>query len=310
MHKHSHSHQDKDRSRQNIAIAFLLNLSFTLIEFVGGMLTNSIAIISDAVHDLGDSISLAFAWYFEKLSKRSPTIKYSYGYKRFSILGALLNCIILLIGSIIVIYECVKRIIEPQNVKVEGMFILAIIGIVVNGFAVWRTSKGKGVNERVVSLHLLEDVLGWAAVLVVSIVMFFVDLPILDPLLSIGIALFILYNVVRNMRIALKVILEGVPLDMDIYKLKQKVETIPAIESVHDLHVWSLDGQYNVASAHVVVKQENNSLEELAPVKEQIRILMKEEGIEHVTIEFENEQEYCSPCDKDFIEKKIIDEQR
>jgi cobalt-zinc-cadmium efflux system protein len=184
------------------------------------------------------------------------------------------------------------------------MFVLAIIGIVVNGIAVLRTSKGKGVNERVVSLHLLEDVLGWAAVLVVSIVMFFVDFPMLDPLLSIGIALFILYNVARNMRITLKVILEGVPLDMNIYELKQKIETIPAIESVHDLHVWSLDGQYNVASAHIVVRTENNSLEELIPVKEQVRMLMKEEGIEHVTIEFENEHEYCSPCDKDFIENK------
>jgi cobalt-zinc-cadmium efflux system protein len=149
----------------------------------------------------------------------------------------------------------------------------------------------------------LEDVLGWIAVLIVSIVMLFVELPILDPLLSVGIAVFILYNVIRNLKITLKVLLECVPVDMNISRLKQKIETLPVVESVHDLHVWSLDSQYNIASAHVVVHTENDSLEELIPVKEQIRQLMTEEGIAHVTIEFENKDEHCSPCDKDFIWK-------
>jgi cobalt-zinc-cadmium efflux system protein len=304
MHKHSHSHSHengKSQSEKNILLAFALNFFFTIIEFIGGYFTNSVAIISDAIHDLGDCISLGFAWRFEKLSKRSANAKYSYGYKRFAMLGALINCIVLLVGSVIVIYECIKRIIDPQQVEAKGMLFLAILGIVVNGIAVLRTYKGKGVNERVVSLHLLEDVLGWTAVLVVSIVMLFVDVPVLDPLLSIGIAIFILYNVVRNMKITLNVLLEGVPSDMDIHKLKQKIESIPVVESVHDLHIWSLDSQYNVASTHVVVKMENNSLEELIPVKTQIKLLMKEEGIEHVTIEFENKNESCSPCDKDII---------
>jgi cobalt-zinc-cadmium efflux system protein len=207
----------------------------------------------------------------------------------------------LLVGSIFVIYESVKRVIDPQEVKAEGMLVLAIAGIIVNGIAVLRTKKGKGVNERVVSLHLLEDVLGWIAVLIVSIVMLFVNIPILDPLLSIGIAFFILYNVIRNLKVTLKVLLERVPSDINIGILREKIKNIPAVESVHDLHVWSLDSQYNVASAHVVVQMENSSLEELMPVKEQIRLLMKAEGIEHTTIEFENKNEHCSPCDKDFI---------
>ncbi len=298
MHNHDHTHEH-NQSGKNIAIAFFLNFSFTIIELVGGLLTNSVAILSDALHDFGDSISLGMAWYFEKLAKRSPNAKYSYGYKRFALLGALINCIILLMGSIIVIYECIKRIINPQEVKVEGMLILAILGVVINGIAVLRTRKGRGVNERVVSLHLLEDVLGWIAVLIVSIVMLFVNVPILDPLLSIGIAIFILYNVVRNLKITLKVLLQGVPSDMNIGELKQKIESVPVVESVHDLHVWSLDSQYNIASMHVVMGARNNSLEELVPVKEQIKTLMEREGIEHTTIEFENKGEHCLPCDKD-----------
>jgi cobalt-zinc-cadmium efflux system protein len=298
MHKHSHDH-DRNQSLKNIGIALVLNFVFTIAEFIGGILTNSIAIISDAIHDFGDTLSLGFALYFEKLSKQSPNLTYSYGYKRFSMLGALINCIVLLTGSIIVIYKAVNRIIEPQPVEAEGMLIFAIVGIIVNGYAVLRMRKGKGVNERVVSLHLLEDVLGWAAVLIISIVMMFVDVPILDPLLSIGIALFILYNVVCNLKITLNVFLERVPLDMDICKLKQKIKTIPVVVSVHDLHVWSLDSEYNIASAHVVVQIENNSLDELVPVKEEIRRMMEEEGIQHVTIEFENEHEHCHPCDEE-----------
>ena len=298
MHNHTHEH---NHAGKNIAVAFFLNLSFTIIELIGGLITNSVAILSDALHDFGDSISLGMAWYFEKLARRSPNAKYSYGYKRFALLGALLNCIILLVGSSIVIYECVKRLLNPQEVMVEGMFILAILGVVINGIAVLRTRKGKGVNERVVSLHLLEDVLGWIAVLIVSIVMFFVDLPILDPILSIGISIFILYNVVRNLKTTLNVLLQGVPKEMEIKNIKKKIETNTEISSIHDLHVWSLDSQYNVASMHVVVKDRNIKLSDLQPLKEEIKELMKTENIEHATIEFENEGEHCSPCDENDI---------
>ncbi|MDR2406900.1 MAG: cation diffusion facilitator family transporter [Bacteroidales bacterium] len=298
MHKHNH---DENQSLKNIGIALVLNFTFTIAEFIGGILTNSIAIVSDAVHDLGDTVSLGCALYFEKLSKRSPNMTYSYGYKRFSMLGALINCVVLLVGSVFVIYKAINRIIEPEEVEVKGMLLFAIAGVIINGIAVLRTRKGKGVNERVVSLHLLEDVLGWVAVLIISIVMMFVDVPILDPLLSIGIALFILYNVVRNLKITLNVFLEGVPSDMNILRLKQKIESIPVVVSVHDLHVWSLDSVYNIASIHVVVEMENNSTEALIPIKEQIRRLMKEEAIEHVTIEFEDKNEHCIPCDKEII---------
>ncbi|HRS68543.1 MAG TPA: cation diffusion facilitator family transporter, partial [Paludibacteraceae bacterium] len=223
-HSHHHTHVHSPESGKNIAIAFLLNFSFTIIELVGGLLTNSVAILSDALHDLGDSISLALAWYFQKVSGYSPSARYSYGYKRFALLGALINATVLLLGSVFVIYASVMRILQPQYVKVEGMFLLAILGVIINGVAVWRTHKSSGINERIVSLHLLEDVLGWIAVLIASVVMMFVEVPILDPILSIGISVFVLYNVVRNLIATFNVILQGVPSDIKLIELQKKVE--------------------------------------------------------------------------------------
>ena len=295
-HSHHHTHVHSPESGKNIAIAFLLNFSFTIIELVGGLLTNSVAILSDALHDLGDSISLALAWYFQKVSGYSPSARYSYGYKRFALLGALINATVLLLGSVFVIYASVMRILQPQYVKVEGMFLLAILGVIINGVAVWRTHKSSGINERIVSLHLLEDVLGWIAVLVASVVMMFVEVPILDPILSIGISVFVLYNVVRNLIATFNVILQGVPSDIKLIELQKKVEQLDAVISVHDLHVWSLDSQYNIASLHAVISPEM-TLDQMAQLKQNIKLLMLAEQIEHTTVEFETEQEECHPCD-------------
>lgn len=295
-HSHHHTHVHAPEGGKNIAIAFILNFSFTIIELIGGLLTNSVAILSDALHDLGDSISLALAWYFQKVSGHSPNARYSYGYKRFALLGALINATVLLLGSVFVIYASVMRIIEPQYVKVEGMFLLAILGVIINGVAVWRTHKSSGINERIVSLHLLEDVLGWIAVLIASVVMMFVEIPILDPILSIGISIFVLYNVVRNLITTFNVILQGVPSDIKLTALQQKIEQLEDVIAVHDLHVWSLDSQYNIASLHAVISPAM-TLEQMTQLKHKIKLLMLDEQIEHTTVEFETETEDCHPCD-------------
>ena len=182
-HKHHHHHHHSHDGESNIGIAFLLNISFTIIELIGGYMTNSVAIISDAVHDFGDSISLGMAWYFQKISKREKTDKYTYGYKRFSLLGAIINSIVLVVGSIYIISEAVPRLFSPQETSAKGMFALAIVGIIINGAAVLKTRTGDSINERVVSLHMMEDVLGWAAVLVGSVIMHFTGLTIIDPIL-------------------------------------------------------------------------------------------------------------------------------
>lgn len=198
--------------------------------------------MSDALHDLGDTLSLGLSWYFQKLSNKGATKKYSYGYKRFSLLGALINSIILVVGSIFIIREAIPGLINPEQADAKRMMWLAILGVIVNGAAVLKLKQGTSMNERVVSLHLLEDVLGWVAVLIASIVMQFWDVPILDPMLPLLIALFILFNVYKNIKETLRIILQVIPKEISIDTIREKLKNMPEIQEVHDCHVWSLDG--------------------------------------------------------------------
>ena len=286
-HHHGHHHGTK-----NLKVAFFLNLGFTIIEIVGGLLTNSVAILSDALHDLGDSLSLGLSWYFQKLSGKGRDKTFSYGYSRFSLLGAVINSVVLLTGSGIIIYEAIPRLFNPEQPDAQGMMYLAILGILVNGAAVLRLRKGSSLNEEVVSLHLLEDVLGWVAVLIGSIVMRFYDAPIIDPILSLLIAVYILYNVFRNIKKSFRIILQGTPKGVEIDKITDEIRKNRAIQDIHDCHLWSMDGEYYVFSAHLVVAQEKG-MEELAVIKEDIRNLLKSFSIAHATIEFETENESC-----------------
>jgi cobalt-zinc-cadmium efflux system protein len=287
-HHHNHSHSEKS----NITLAFFLNLSFTVIQFIGGFLTNSIAIISDAVHDLGDSLSLGLAWYFQKISKKGSTKQYSYGYKRFSLLGAIINCVVLIVGSIYILSEAIPRLFSPQETNAAGMFFLAILGVSVNGFAVLKTRKGKSINERVVSLHLLEDALGWLAILVGSATMHFTGWTVIDPILSLFIAAFVLFNVVKNIRLVLPILLQGTPIEIDREQIIGQIKEIKNIADIHDLHIWSLDDGYNVLTIHVVLNEEL-TMGKLSELKKQIRSVLKEEKIQHATIEFETPNEEC-----------------
>lgn len=287
---HTHNHSQSEKS--NIGLAFFLNASFTVIELIGGFLTNSIAILSDAVHDLGDSISLALAWYFQKLSKKGSTKQYSYGYKRFSLLGAIINSIVLVAGSIYILLEAIPRLFSPQETNAKGMFLLAIFGIIVNGIGVLRTRKAKSINERVVSLHLLEDVLGWAAVLVGSAVMYFTGWTIIDPILSLFIACFVLSNIFKNIRQVLPILLQGTPIEIEQEHIIEKLKEIEDIANIHDLHIWSLDEEYAVLTVHIILN-ETLPMEKLAELKRKVRSILRTEGIQHVTIEFEMPNEEC-----------------
>jgi cobalt-zinc-cadmium efflux system protein len=248
--------------------------------------------MSDAVHDFGDSLSLALAWYFQKLSKKGSTKQYTYGYKRFSLLGAIINSIVLVVGSIYILSEAIPRLLSPQETSAKGMFILAIVGVIINGIAVLRTRKGTSINERVVSLHLLEDVLGWVAVLVGSTVMYFTGWTIIDPILSVAIAGFVLINVFKNIRQVLPILLQGTPAEVEQEHIVEELKTVENVASVHDLHIWSLDEAYNVATVHISLK-ETLPLEKLVALKEKIRAVFSAEKIQHATIEFEMPSEEC-----------------
>ena len=295
-HEHQHSHGHHHHGSSNIKVAFFLNLSFSIIEVVGGILTNSVAILSDALHDLGDSFSLALAWYFQKVSNKKSDAKYSYGYRRFSLLGALINSIILLLGSFFVISESVQRIASPQDSDAKGMLLLAIFGIVINGAAMLRLKKGKSLNERAVSLHMLEDVLGWVAILIGSIVMMFVYVPVLDPILSLAIACYILFNIYRNLRDTLRVILQATPENIDGEELKDVILKIDGVQSLHDLHIWSVDGEYNILTVHIVISSHlDNS--QIIQLKHRIKETLSTMNVQHCTLEIEEPNEKCEVVD-------------
>ena len=291
----AHDHHHHHHGTENIKTAFFLNLGFCIIEFAGGIFTNSVAILSDALHDLGDSFSLLLAWYFQKVSNKKRDAKFSYGYKRFSLLGAFINSAVLLVGSVFIITESVKRFAEPTQPKAEGMLILAIVGVLINGLAVLRLKKGSSINERVVSLHLLEDVLGWVAVLIGSLIMMYFDVPILDPIMSLGIAGFILFNIYKNISSVFKVILQGTPEDIDEKQIIESLKEFKEVIDFHDLHMWSMDGEYNILTVHVVVDNSIQSLTETDALKLKIKEKLSHMKINHPTIEVEHED---SNCDK------------
>ena len=279
---HDHHHNQEG----NIKIAFFLNLGFTVLELFGGLYVNSVAIISDALHDLGDSLSLGLSWYLDRKSKEGANSSFTFGYTRFSLLGALVNSLVLIGGSIFVINEAVERILNPEHTNAQGMLLFAIIGVTVNGYAAWKVSKGKTLNERVISWHLMEDVLGWAAVLVVSIVLLFKDIHYLDPALSLFITAYILWNVLKRLKETLYVFLQGSPDDIDIDELNRKFLNLSFVERTNHVHVWSLDGEKHVVTAHIQI-HEMNQVSELINAKIEIRELLKPYKFNHSTIEIE-----------------------
>ena len=287
-HHHDHHHH----SSNNIKVAFFLNFAFTILEIIGGLYVNSIAIISDAIHDLGDTISLGTSWYLEEKSHKKSNKKFSFGYKRFSLLGALINSIILIIGSLYVITEAVGRILEPEHTDAKGMIFFAVIGVLVNGYAAWKLSGGKTMNEKVASWHLVEDVLGWVAVLVVAIILNFKDIHYLDPALSLLITIYILWNVIIRLKQTLFIFLQGVPEELDINEIESKILNIDFVNSIHHMHIWSLEGEHNVFTAHIKI-DDNSNLNNFKKVKSDVKDILKEHKFEHYTVEVEFNDENC-----------------
>lgn len=290
-HHHGHAHHHH-HAGDNIAFAFFLNLGFAIIELVGGFLTNSVAILSDALHDFGDSLSLGTAWYFERKSKQARSGSFTYGYQRFSLIGALVNAVVLLIGSIFIIRESVERLMAPEPAEPKGMIALAVLGIGVNLTAMLRLQKGSSINERVVSLHFLEDVLGWVAVLIGGIVMLFTDVPLLDPILSLLIASFVLFNIYRNIKPAVSIILQGAPTAVREQNIRELLKGEPEVVGIHDYRIWTLDGSHHVLSMHVVVK-DNVDLKEAESIKERIKSRLRKLDVSHATIEIEYDPQHC-----------------
>ncbi len=283
------------KSDKKILVAFLLNLFFSVFEIAGGFITGSVAILSDAIHDFGDSISIGASFVLEKISKKKPNSVYTYGYVKYSVLGSVITTVILLSGSILVTFNAVGRIFNPANINYNGMIIFAIVGTVVNFAAALYTKDGDSLNQKAVNLHMLEDVLGWIAVLIGAVVMKFTDFVLIDPILSICVAVFIFINAIKNLKTILDVFLEKTPVGIDINEIKEHLTHIEGVLDVHHIHIRSMDGINNFATLHVVATGD------FIKIKGRVKEELHEHGIAHTTVEIELPEENCAeitckPC--------------
>ena len=276
------------KTQRNIFIAFLLNFGFSVLELLGGLWTGSVAIISDAIHDFGDAVSIGASWFLEKKSKQKPDACHTYGYGRYSVLGAAITNLILLIGSVLVVYNAVLRILYPVPIHSEGMIFMAILGAAMNLAAAWFTHGGHSLNEKAVNLHMLEDVLGWIIVLVGAVLIRLTNFVWIDPLMSIGVAIFILCHAMKGIGAVLDVFLEKAPQDVDAGELMEHLKKLPRVIDAHHLHIWTMDGIQHYATVHIVAVYCNS-----LALKEAVRKECLEHGICHVTIELEQEGEPC-----------------
>ena len=289
-HVDNHNHQHADLG--NIRLAFFLNLIFTILEIFGGLWTNSLAILADAIHDLGDSFALGSAWFLERLSMKKGDALYSYGYRRFSLLGALISATLLIAGSVFILLHAIPRIFHPQHSYAPGMVLFALIGIAVNGAAVLRLKGSTGINAKMVAWHLLEDVLGWSAVLAVSLILLIRDISFLDPLLSCLITAYVLFNVLKNLGNTFGIFMQGVPAGTDIEAIEKSLRCIEHVMGTHHTHIWSLDGTHHVLTTHVVVDQEATR-EDILKIKGHIRAILDSHDMIHSTVEIEYAGEEC-----------------
>ena len=276
---------------ERVRFAAFLNVAFTVLELVGGFWTNSLAILSDALHDFGDSIALLVSWIFERGARKSPDASRTFGYQRLSLFSALFSASILIAGSLVIIFQAVPRFFNPATVNAFGMVGLAVIGILFNGAGFFLLKRGESLNEKVLSWHLLEDVLGWVGILVGGVIIYFWRIYQLDPIMTIALTAFILYNVTKNLREAINILLQGVPEHINLEAVKKDLTSIKGVIDVHDIHIWSLEGETDVFTAHVVLDDE--TLKSPEPTKQTIKEKLQKHHIEHSTIELER-KDYCS----------------
>jgi cobalt-zinc-cadmium efflux system protein len=288
---HHHHHSTPDGSTRNIGVAFWLNLGFAVFELAGGIWTQSLAVISDALHDFGDALSLGVGYFLQRKSQQGPTETFSYGLRRLSLLSAVVSGVVISVGAIYIIKAAITNLNEPREPYGLGMMFLALFGIAVNGFAAWKLHAGHAhtQNEKVLKWHLIEDVMGWVAVLIGSLLIHLFGWTWLDPVLALGISVFVLYNVIRHLVDTVNLFLQANPNPDGLRAFRTQVDGMSNVVELHDVHFWSLDGVRHILSLHAVLHDTGKAEE----AKEQIRNLSRLLGDCHVTIEVESTAEHC-----------------
>ena len=276
---HSHHHE---KAGKNLLFVFFMNLCFNIIVIVGGLMTNSIAILADCVHDLADTASIGIAWIMEKISQKDPTEKYTYGYKRYSLIGALITSGFVIIISFFVFYEAILRILHPVQPDGEGMLIIAIVGIIFKSISVWKLENAETFNEKVISFHLLSDIFEWIAILILSLCIIFFDVRFLDPFISIAISVWLLYNIGKSFFAAWRVLLQKIPDNIDLSVVKEEIIDINGVNSIDDIHLWSLDGIDSVLTVKISI----DNKDDYSNIKNEIKNISEKYHIIDITVEY------------------------
>ena len=274
------------KAKYTVWVAFFLNLSYAIVEFIAGGIFGSSAVLADSVHDLGDAIAIGLSAFLETISNREEDSRYTLGYKRFSLLGALVTAVILMTGSVLVILENLTKLFHPKPVNDEGILWLGIIAVSINLLSSLVVRKGKTKNESILSLHFLEDTLGWIAVILMAIILRFTDWYILDPLLSLVISFFILSKAIPRFWSTLKIFLDAVPEGVETGDLEKDLGALINVKSVNQLSIWSMDGLENNAIIHLCLEDWDQMME----TKNQVRQLLEERGVQNITIEVDTSQ--------------------
>ena len=278
------THHHHKKAGENLAFVFFMNLIFNIVVIIGALATNSMAILADFIHDFSDTISIALAWFLERVAQKDSTDKYSYGYQRFSILGAVIISVFVIIMAFVILSEAIPRLFSPEGVDAGGMLVVAIVGIVFKSISVYKLHRGETFNEKAILFHQLGDVLEWIAILILSIVLIFWDgAPYLDPFVSIGIALWLIFNLGRNLYKSVEVLLQKTPDYFDVNEFKDAISNIEGINAIDDFHIWSLDGIDSVMTLKVNVDFGQN----LDEIKKQIYIISKRYHVVDITVEFD-----------------------
>lgn len=275
------------KTSKNLLMAFILNLAFSVFELFGGFFTSSVAIMSDAVHDMGDALSIGLSYFFERKSTKAPDEKYTYGYARFSVLGSIITTLVLIVGSVAVIINAIIRMINPVQINYNGMIIFAVVGVCVNFCAAYFTHGSASLNQKAVYLHMVEDVLGWVVVLVGAVVMKFTQISLIDPIMSVLVAVYILYNAIKNLKVGIDIFLLKTPKGFSVEKVKSIVLQIEGVLDAHHIHIWTINGVDAYITLHIVTNEDSHA------IKEKVRAVLKEKGVVHSTIEIEKDGEHC-----------------
>ena len=278
------THHHHKKAGQNLAFVFVMNLTFNILVIAGGLATNSMAILADCIHDLADTISIAIAWFLEHVAQKDSSDKYSYGYQRFSILGAVIISVFVIIMSFVILSEAIPRLFHPESVDTGGMLLVAIVGIIFKSISVYRLHDGETFNEKAILFHQLGDVFEWIAILILSIVlMFWEGAPYLDPFVSIGIAIWLIFNLGRNLIKSIQVLLQKTPDNFDVDEFKIQIMAIEGVNAIDDFHIWSLDGIDSVMTLKVNVDFGKN----VEKIKKEIYDISGKYHVVDITIELD-----------------------